>query len=347
LARLDREGRIAVGGFADLVANLFGVCLGVMLAFRGAGAWSLVAQYVSLFVVRAAIINAVAFVKPKFEFHPHLLVAHLSAGGLIVGTRMADYFGRMMENLVLGQTLGTAMLGRYSFSNQITRYVTEMVANPLWMTFYIRVLRAAHGEAVLLQLQFSRVLGFLLFPITAFAVVAAPAAVPLFLGSKWLVAIPLMQIMVPTYAMSLVAGLSGAVLLARGRYEIQFYAQMGASAGRVLAVSLGPWVGITGIAYGISGVSILYTLFMLTVPVAITGCRPLPVLRNLAGPFVASLVMGGVCELFLRHALPSLSRLVLAAILGAVSYVAMTLLVDRARLTQDFKLVQQILLKKR
>ena len=346
LARLDRQGRIAVGGVADLAANLFGICVGITLAFRGAGAWSLVAQYVSLFVVRAAIINSVAFVKPALEFQPHLLLTHLTAGGLVVGTRMADYFGRMMENLVVGQTLGTATLGRYSFSSQITRYVTEMVANPLWMTLYIRALRAELGEMAALQLQFSRILGFLLFPITAFVVVAAPMAVPVFLGSKWLMAIPLLQIMIPSYAMGLVSGLSGAVLLAQGRFDIQFYAQLGATAGRVMAVALGPWVGVTGVACGIAIVTAIYALFMLIIPAGITGCRPLPVLRNLAGPFVASLLTGAICWLFLRHEAPSLARIVLAALLGALTYFAAILLVDRARLTQDFTLLRQILLKK-
>jgi O-antigen/teichoic acid export membrane protein len=347
MARLDRQGRIAVGGFADLAANLFGICIGVTLAFRGAGAWSLVAQYVSLFVVRATIVNSIAFVKPKFEFHPRLLLTHLSTGGLLVGTRMADYFGRMVENLVVGQTLGTATLGQYSFSNQITRYVTEMVTNPLWMTLYIRALRTEHGEMAALQLQFSRVLGFLLFPITAFVAVSAPMAVPLFLGSKWLTAIPLLQIMLPSYAMGLVAGLSGATLLARGRFGLQFYAQLGVTAGRVLAVCLGPWVGITGAAYGIASVTTLYALFMLIVPATVTGCHPLPVLRNLAGPFVASLATAAICWLSLHHASPSLERMVLAAMLGGLTYLAVNLLVDRARLTQDFTLLQQVLFKKR
>jgi PST family polysaccharide transporter len=346
MARLDRRGRIAVGSFADLAANLLGVCIGLTLAFHGAGAWSLAAQYLSVFVVRAAIVNAVAFVKPKFEFYPHLLHAHLSVGGLVVGTRMADYFGRMVENLVVGQTLGTATLGRYAFSNQITRYVTEMVANPLWMTLYIRALRSEHDEMATLQLRFSRVLGVLLFPITAFAVVSAPMAVPLFLGPKWLMAIPLLQIMMPAYAMGLVGGLSGAILLARGRFGMQFYGQLGVTAGRVLAVCLAPWVGMVGAACGISGVTTVYALFMLTVPASVTGCHPLPVLRNLVGPFVASLATALIGWLCLHQASPSLERIMLAATLSALTYLAVNFLVDRARLTQDFKLLQQILFKK-
>ncbi|HTJ89317.1 MAG TPA: oligosaccharide flippase family protein [Acidocella sp.] len=347
MARLDRQGRIAVGGFADLAANLCGVSIGVTLAFRGVGAWSLVAQYVSVSVVRAAIVNAVAFVKPKFEFYPHLLLTHLSAGGLVVGTRMADYFGRMVENLVVGQTLGTATLGRYAFSNQITRYVTEMVANPLWITLYIRALRSEHDEMPSLHLRFSRVLGVLLFPITAFAVVSAPMAVPLFLGPKWLMAIPLLQIMMPSYAMGLVGGLSGAILLARDRFGIQFYGQLGVNAGRVLAVCLGPWVGVIGVAWGITSVTTIYALFMLIIPATVTGSHPLPVLRNLAGPFLASLATALICWLCVRQASPSLERIMLAATLSGLTYLAANLLVDRARLTQDFRLLQQILFKKR
>jgi PST family polysaccharide transporter len=347
LARLDRQGRIAVGGGADLAANLVGICIGVTLAFRGAGAWSLVAQYVAQFVVRAVIINSVAFVIPRLEFHPHLLRPHISAGGLIVGTRMADYFGRMTENLVVGQALGTAILGRYAFTSQITRYVSEMVSNPLWMALYIRALRAEPDETVVVHVQLSRVLGFLLLPVTVFVVVSAPMVVPVFLGAKWIPAIPLLQILLPPYAMSVIGTMSGAPLLAQGRFSVQFYAQLGVTAGRIFAVCLGPWVGIIGVAYGVSAVTAVYAFVMLIIPARVTGCHPLPVLRNLAGPFLASLVMGCVCWLFLHHASPSLVRIVLAVLLGALTYLAMNFLVDRARLLQDFKMLRQIVFNKR
>jgi uncharacterized membrane protein (DUF106 family) len=94
-------------------------------------------------------------------------------------------------------------------------------------------------------------------------------------------------------------------------------------------------------------VTTIYAIVMLIVPASITGCRPLPLLRNLVGPFIASLAMGCVCWLFLHESPPSLVRIVLTVILGAVTYLAVNLLVDRARLAQDFKLLQLILFKKR
>ena len=346
LARLDRQGRIAIGAFADLAGNLLGVSIGVTLAFRGAGAWSLVAQYITLFFVRAVIINSFAFVRPKLEFYPLLLRTHISTGGQVVGTRMADYFGRMVENLVIGQTLGTAMLGRYSFSNQITRYLAGMVNDPLWMTLYIRALRAQRNETIGFHLQMSRTLGFLLFPISVFVMVSAPTLVPDFLGAKWIMAIPLIQILLPSYVMTAIFSLIGAPLLAMGRYDVQFYGQAGLSLGRILAVCLGPWIGMIGIAYGVTAVTTIYACAMLIVPATLTGCRPLPVLRNLLGPLIASLVLGGVCWLLLRSPSPGVVRVALAVVLGALSYFAVCLLVDRARLVQDFRLVSQMLLQK-
>ena len=156
LARLDRQGRIAVGGVADLAANLFGICVGITLAFRGAGAWSLVAQYVSLFVVRAAIINSVAFVKPELEFQPHLLLTHLTAGGRVVA-RDGGLF-RPHDGKSCGRSnAGDRDAGPLFFFQPDHAYVTEMVAHPLWMTLYIRALRAELGEMAALQLQFSRI----------------------------------------------------------------------------------------------------------------------------------------------------------------------------------------------
>ena len=126
-ARLDRHGRFGIGPIGDLVGNMIGMAVGVICAFRGDGAWSLAAQYLTVFFVRSVIINYLGFAWPKMEFYPRLLLTHIATGGLLVASRMTDYFTRTVENLVVGQALGTATLGQYAFSTQITRYLGEMV----------------------------------------------------------------------------------------------------------------------------------------------------------------------------------------------------------------------------
>ena len=320
LARLDRQGRIAVGGFADLAANLFGICVGMTLAFRGAGAWSLVAQYVSLFVVRAAIINSVAFVKPKLEFHPHLLLTHLTAGGLVVGTRMADYFGRMVENLVVGQTLGTATLGRYSFSNQITRYVTEMVTNPLWMTLYIRALRAERARWRRCNCSSAGSWGFSCFP-------SRPswwwrrrggAGLP---GIEMAHGHPADADHAAVLCHELVSGLSGAVLLAKEGLTCNFTPSLGRRRADYGGLSR---------AMGRHHRHCLRDRHRDRDLCADHADSPgrhhrLPPAAGAAEPCWSLRRQpraGGICWLFLRHEAPSLARIGLAAVLGALTYFA-------------------------
>ena len=337
VARLDREGRFAVGAGADMLGNVIGTCLGVLLAFNGAGAWSLVGQYVAIYLFRALVVNWAAFKMPTLEFRPHLLGSHFATGGLVIGVRISDFAGRMLENLTMGSTLGTASVGLYSFSNQIPRFVCESFSSPLWLSLYIRALRTERAEIIALHRRFSRLIGMILFPVTALFVVAAPGLIPLFLGQKWESAIPLMQILLPSYALNVLGSQNGALLLAYNRYNLQLYCTIGLSVGRVVAVCLGPWIGLIGIAYGIACANTIYALVMIFGSASITGCHPPQILLALLRPFLASLVAGALGEVLIRHCGNDIGYLILCVTVAAIVYGMAITLIDREQLVLDLR----------
>ncbi len=335
LARLDRQGRIAVGASADLMGNVFGACFGIFLAFQGAGVWSLIGQYVTIYLIRALMVNRAAFQLPRFEFRPAVLMSHFTTGGLVVGVRISDFAGRMLENVCLGQALGTASVGIYSFSNQIPRFVSEAISNPLWLSLYIRALREEKSDIIALHRQFSRLLGMILFPITALFLVTAPELIPFFLGEKWAGATLLLQILLPAYVLSVLGTQNGAVLLACNRYGFQLYTMIGLSIAKVAAVCLGLWFGLTSVAYGVASVNAVYALVMIFGPAAITGCEPLPVLRALVGPLAASFFAGGVAWTGQRYCGDHIAGLVFSLAMGAIAFGAAIVLLDRKHLVSD------------
>lgn len=140
-ARLLRQGRLHVGAIVDLVATVFGSGVGILLAVRGNGTWALVGQYLVTFVIRTVIINLIAFQAPSFTFDFTLLRPHLLLGGSIVGTKVADYAGRIAENTLVTSILGANTVGIYGFANQIPRFLCEGVSNPLWAIFMCRPYR--------------------------------------------------------------------------------------------------------------------------------------------------------------------------------------------------------------
>ena len=66
-ARLTRQGRLLVFAGADMSSAIVGALVAVTLAVSGWGAKSLAAQYVTGFLIRAVILNAVAFVEPTLR----------------------------------------------------------------------------------------------------------------------------------------------------------------------------------------------------------------------------------------------------------------------------------------
>ncbi len=342
-ARLDREGRIAVGAGADLVGNILGVGFGVWLALRGAGAWSLVGQNVAIFLIRAAVINAVAFKMPVLEFHPSRLLAHFAVGGLMLGVRICDFGGRIIESMYLVHAFGTAKLGLYVFSNQVPRFISGAVSNPLWLSLYVRALREDGATTIALLRQFSRLLCMILFPVTALFLATGHILVPVFLGPKWAYAIPLLQILLPAYVLNALGSQCGAVLLAYNRYEIQLHCTIALTVGRVLVVCLGPWIGLISIAYGVLGVNAVYAAMMMIRSAAITGSTLVPLIRGLIGPLVASVFGGMMTWAWLRYWGDSVGCGFSSLIAGTIAYGVAIVLFDRKHLVSDLTILKTML----
>jgi PST family polysaccharide transporter len=343
VARLERQGRIAVGAFADLVGNVLGVGIGIWMATRGAGSWSLVGQFVTLYLVRACVLNAVAFKMPALEFHPSRLLSHFATGGLFAGTRIADFVGRAIENSFLTRGFGTATVGLFVFSNQVPRFISEAVSNPLWLSLYIRAVGEERAIAAALHRQLSRLLCMILFPAAAFFLVVAPVILPALLGPKWGHAIPLIRVLFPAYVLNVLGALCGAVRLACNRYQTQFLSLVGVSIGRILVVSLGPWIGLTGVAYGVVGINAVYVTIALVGTVAILDTTAWPLIRGLMGPLAASCVSGAATWMTLHYGGDTILIWVLCPIVAMIVYGLAILLFDRKHVTSDIAILKAML----
>ena len=137
-ARLTRRKNLAIGAGADLASTVIGAIIAVTMAWYGAGAWSLAVQYVATYAIRAALLNLAAFHFPSAEFSFSALRPHLVSGGIMIATRMSEYAGRITENFLLDRIFGTALLGNYTFANQVSKFATDSAANVVWAALYVQ-----------------------------------------------------------------------------------------------------------------------------------------------------------------------------------------------------------------
>lgn len=341
-ARLNRRKNLGVGALAELAANLTGAAVAVVLAIEGAGAWSLVAQYLMTYVVRSLVLNAAAFHLPRFEFSMASVKPHMVSGGLLVGSRLGEYAGRVLESVGIEKYFGTALLGGYTFANQISKFAGEAVGNVTWGTLYVQALTSDRAKALALHRQLCRLLAAVLFPASAVAAVAAPELIDLLLGPKWLDLTFLLRVLLPASSLVMIATQIGALLLANGRFIIQFWCATGMALGRVIVVFAGPWIGLEGAIYGLAGVSLGYCAAILGFSMASTGLALLPLLRGLIGPAISSLVAGAVCLLTLNAYPPGTALTLLSLVAAIVAFLISMLIFDRKSLIEDWDAIRRL-----
>jgi O-antigen/teichoic acid export membrane protein len=294
-ANLTRQGRLVVFALSDLVSTIAGAAFGVALAASGAGAKSLAAQYVLYYTLRAAILNAVAFVPPTFQFQLSALLPNLSASGSLLSIKLADFLGRLAENVLYGRAFGAAGLGLYTFANQAPRFICEAASGPVWGALYSHALRADERQVERAHVNLTRLLASLVFPIAALLSATAPDIVRVILGPKWEQASVLLRILIPFYAINVVASQSGAVLLARNRGWLLFWISIILTLGRTVVVAMGPWLGQIGVAFGIGAVMAGFSFLMMEAPGYLRRGDRFQLIRGIVGPIASSAVAGVVC----------------------------------------------------
>jgi O-antigen/teichoic acid export membrane protein len=294
-ARLTREGRLVVFAVADISSTIFAACIAIGFAASGTGAMSLAIQYVTYYTARAAILNASAFVRPGFEFQLSAIAGHLSMGSSLLSTKLSDFSGRLIENLLYGRAFGAAGLGVFTFANQAPRFVCEAAAGPVWAALYSHALHERDGSIARTHANLARLLATIVFPAAALIAATAPQIVAIILGPKWDAAAGLLRILIPFYALNVVASQSGAVLLARGRGWLLFWLSLLLTAGRVAAVAMGPSIGESGVAFGIGAALSVFAALMFQAPGAVEGRRDWSLLLAIVPPVAASMAAGLVC----------------------------------------------------
>jgi PST family polysaccharide transporter len=295
-ARLTRQGRLGVNSIGEALGNVIGAVVAIVMAWRGAGTWSLVAQTLLTYGIRTCFIMVAAPFRPKFHFAARDLKSHMAMGGSILGTRLADTAGRTAETTLIGRLISTNFVGAYSFANQAPRFICESVSNPLWALLYTHAIRTEDKAASLRgYVLVLRIFGFLVFPAVVLIAAQAHNLVHFLLGDRWLPAVLILQILLVTSALNVVGNLGGALLYAKGRSDIQLRIMIESVILRIAAVALVPWIGITGMAVGFGVVNIFVFLRgMFSVSQFFEVARG-PYLRVLAAPAFASAAAGIIC----------------------------------------------------
>jgi lipopolysaccharide exporter len=255
--RLDFQSLAKV----ELIAAVCGFCAAVALAWRGAGAQSLMAGTLCTALtgtLLAWLVLANGW-RPQLRLQFKEIRQFIRFGLYMIGNNLANTFNSQIDIFLGSKLLGAASVGLYSVPKELNLRIAGLINPIITQVAFPIMAKAQDDEAQLrrIYLQIMRMTASVNFPIYVFMGVFASDIVALVLGPRWQDAVPLLQILSVWALIRSTGNPVGGLLMARGRADLSFRWNLAMLAVMPPAIWLGSHHGVTGMGHAMVGMMVL------------------------------------------------------------------------------------------
>jgi O-antigen/teichoic acid export membrane protein len=265
VAVLKRQMRFGTLAIIDQIAMLLSVSIGVVLAWKGCGVWSLAAVQIGLSVFVSIGAWVACDWRPTW-YQPNCgLRALLHYGKDVAVSDVTTYAMKNVDNLLIGWACGAASLGFYDRAYTLMMIPLAQILTPL----------GSLGLTALSRLQMDRqryrdyaeniiaISCGLGMPISTYLGVGAHYLVACVLGLRWLDSVPIMQALAPgAVADAFIMGITN-IMLSSGKTKEFLIYRLSTTPLAILAFFVGVFWGPIGVAVAVSCARIVAVFIVL------------------------------------------------------------------------------------
>jgi O-antigen/teichoic acid export membrane protein len=196
-ALLKRQMRFSLLAARDITASILGVCVGIVLAMRGAGYWALVALPLTLNVTVMILSWFMVRWKPSLPRRDSEVGSMVAFGGNVAASYMIINLNRSADNVLIGWYWGAAPLGLYSRAYNLLMLPVRQLSAPAG-SVAVPAFSNIQSEPERFARYYLRAVNLMMWigaAIFAFLFVTAGPVIVLILGKKWHDAAPVFQIL--------------------------------------------------------------------------------------------------------------------------------------------------------
>ena len=200
-ARVSKDLAFKKFFFSTIIGTVISGFIGVFMAVKGFGVWSIVFQYLSNCLIDSLILFFTCGWKPKFLFKYDRLKPLASFGWRILTVSLMNSLYGNLRNLVIGKRYSSEELGyskkAESFPNLVSVNISSSVVSVLFPT--LTKIQEDRSRVLELSRKFVQICSFLMVPILFGLAAISDEVVEILLTSKWLPCVPYMQILCIVY----------------------------------------------------------------------------------------------------------------------------------------------------
>lgn len=331
-ARLNRDLRFVALSVSDVVPQVAGFAVAVLLAYRWHSYWALIAQQVVVAVAGLVLSALLARWWPSLPRRGVPLRSQLRFGSNLFVTNLMSYGVNNSQIVMVGAAWGAEVVGYFSRAYQLMVLPFTQLVTPLTRVA-LPVLSRVSDDPV----RYARIVGRAqllgLYGTAPFFLFCCGASAPLLhvaLGPRWASAIPVFAVLSAGAAFRAMSQLAFWLFLSSGSTREQRRLNAVAYPCLVALMAAGlPWQGL-GVAVGHTVGYALYWPLSLAVACRASGVALGPLVRTAARVFgVVGIGVLAIATLVTRSGLPDLAALAVAAV-ASVGFVALVTRLTRS-----------------
>ncbi|KAA0988868.1 lipopolysaccharide biosynthesis protein [Dyadobacter aurulentus] len=227
-AQLTKQMNFKKMAFIDNSSNIAAGSISLILAFSGAGVWSLAFNSVASIVIAMPLYFAATKWRPKFIWEADAFKDVFGFGVYTVGTSVVNYLINNIDYLFIGKLLSAQALGAYTFAFVLTDTFRSRLMSVINNVMYpIYGQKQSDSESLkryyLLVLNYNSIF---IYPIMVFMAVLGEPFILNFFGTKWSDSTAPLQILSLSVMVHMMVNSNTALIRGMGRPDLELKLQI-------------------------------------------------------------------------------------------------------------------------
>lgn len=235
-----------------LISSLVAAIISIYLAFKGIGVWALVVLSLANISLQTILFFVTINWYPSLIFSTKAFKSLFSYSSKILGASLISLLYRNIYPIVIGKKFSEVELGYFNradtfamYTPQIIGQVISRVAFPIFSRIQDdnRKLRSAYSKYIVFS-------SIIIFPIMIGLLVLAEPLTLLILSDKWLMMVPMLQILCIDYMTEHLCAINLNVLYVKGRSDLAFRLEIIKKILAIIIFIISLNWGIIGVCWG-------------------------------------------------------------------------------------------------
>lgn len=308
---------------ATLIGTIISAIIGIVMAYNGFGAWSLVAQQLTNTIISTIMLWIIVPWRPTLEISLNKLKGLYKFGWKILCSSLIDTIYNELYGLTIGKLFNTETLAYYNRGNQFPKLITENVNGSISSVMLPTLSKEQDNKEKMKNIMRKSIQtsSFILFPILIGLAVVAEPLVRIILTDKWLPSVPIMQLLCFSYLLWPIHTVNLQAINALGRSDIYLKLEIAKKIVGVLGLCISIPFGIYAMVIAKIVAAIISTFINASPNKKLLNYNITEQLKDILPSFLISSLMGVVVYSIIFLNINVWITIIVQVLLGIIIYV--------------------------